>query len=253
MRFGLCGKITQIEDAEQLGFEYLEVALNGIATMSEEDFQKELMNVRKSRIRVEKCNLLFPKTMSLLQQTEEQLAEMQHYLETAFTRMQQLGADLVVFGSGKSRNLPTDMPFCEGFGKLVAITRLTADIAEKFGITIAIEGLNRDETNMVNTLIEGAMLVSAVDKKNVHMVVDMFHMAKNNENFNEIVMIKDFAHAHIAIRGTRGFPVERDCDTDAFFAALRQIGYDGTMSIEGKTENLKKDALASLQIIRSYA
>ncbi|AEV29591.1 sugar phosphate isomerase/epimerase [Sphaerochaeta pleomorpha str. Grapes] len=252
MRFGLCGKISQIDEAEKLGFEYLEVPLNGLAAMTEEEFNQACNQVNQAKIKVERCNLLFPKTLALLQLNEKQQMEMLDYLETAFSRMHRLGADIAVFGSGKSRNLPSFMSYREGFERLVAVTRKTADVAAKYGITIAIESLNHDETNMLNTLIEGEMLVSVVSKDNVKLLSDMFHMVKNNEDFAEITMIREIVHTHIAIRDTRCYPVQCDPDIDAFFAALHQIGYQGTMSIEGKTEHMQEDSIRSLNTLRSY-
>lgn len=252
MRFGLCGKISQIAEAEKLGFEYLEVPLNGLASMTEEEFSLSCEQVDRAGIKVERCNLLFPKTMALLEQDERQQREMQDYLETAFARMRRLGADIAVFGSGKSRNIPASLGYREALGRLVAVTRTTADIAAKYGVAIAIETLNHAETNLLNILTEGEMLVTMVAKDNVKLLADMYHMVKNNEDFAEIVMIKEIVHTHIAIRDTRGYPVECDPDIDAFFSALHQIGYTGTMSIEGKTEHFEEDSIRSLKTMRSY-
>jgi sugar phosphate isomerase/epimerase len=40
-------------------------------------------------------------------------------------------------------------------------------------------------------------------------------------------------------------------ELEAFFAVLKKIGYDGTMSIEGNSDNFERDALMGLNVLRS--
>jgi sugar phosphate isomerase/epimerase len=49
----------------------------------------------------------------------------------------------------------------------------------------------------------------------------------------------------------RGFPVQATSEVAAFFDALKKVGYNGTMSIEGKAQDLEKDAGMSLRALRS--
>ena len=86
------------------------------------------------------------------------------------TRVQRMGGKIAVFGSGKSRNRPADMSYDSAFRRLVRLTRMTGEIAVQYDVTIVIEPLNRNETNMINSLGEGACLSAAVDHPRVRLL-----------------------------------------------------------------------------------
>ena len=82
MRFGLCGKSDIWDLAEQLGFDYIELPLNWVASMDEPSFQTLLEESGRHRIKSERMNLLYPKTMQLFAVDGN---EEQAYLEKAFS------------------------------------------------------------------------------------------------------------------------------------------------------------------------
>ena len=152
MRFGLCTDIRNVLEVQEVGFDYIDGKLNQFALWSQEDFDSVLERFRQASIRMERCSLLFPKTMVVIGERYNE-AEMRSYLETAFCRMDALGCKLVVFGSGKSRIVPEGMRWQDAYRQLVAVTRIIGEIAAKHGICVAIEPLNRAETNFINRLM----------------------------------------------------------------------------------------------------
>ena len=250
MKIGLCTGLENLELVRRLGFDYIECAVSGIAALSDDDYQKALAAVKASPIKVERANVLFPGTIKLFGPDKDQKL-IDEYLEKAFTRIAAMGAKAVVFGSGKARAIPMDVSFGRGYRELVAATRHIGDIAGKHGLCVAIEPLNRDESNCVNSVKEGAMLEADADSPHVGLLADLYHMLKENEKMENILAVKALKHTHIALLEGRGFPVRAAEEAKAFFDALRKIGYDGTMSIEGRTENLEKDAALGLEVLRS--
>lgn len=250
MRIGLCAKLDFWDLAEELGYDYLEFPANQLGTMDDEEYARLCALQTSHRMKIERCNLLYPKAMTLIGSGKSGDDAVLSYAERLFARMQTLGIPLVVFGSGKSRMCPEGEDRGKAFDELVAITCAVADIAKGHHITLAIEALNKAETNMINTLMEGRAFARAVDKDNVSMLVDMFHIVKDDGDMDDILALDKIVHAHIAIRGTRGYPVVEDTDICAFFAALHAKGYDSTLSIEGKTDNMAKDAKDALALLR---
>jgi len=250
MRFGLCTGIENLKMAENLGFEYIECTVAGVAGMSDEDFEKAVAAVKAAKIKVERVNVLFPGTMKLLGPEKDQKA-VDSYLEKAFARVSALGAKAVVFGSGKVRSIPETIPFRQGYRELVAATRQIGAIAGNHGLTIVIEPLNRGESNCINSVKEGAMLEADVDSPCVALLADLYHMLKDNESMDSITAVKQLKHTHVALLEGRGFPVRVTKELEEFFGALKAINYTGTMSIEGKAENLEKDSAQSLTVLRS--
>ena len=249
MKFGLCTGSENLEMAARLGFDYIECTVTSIEAMSSDDYNSFRSKVNQSSVKVERCNTLFPGTIRLVG-PEADKSKITAYLEKAFPRVKALGGNVVVYGSGKSRMFPSDMAYTDAFRELINVTRLTGQIAAEYGLTIAIEPLNRGETNCVNSLKEGAMLEAAADLLSVGLLADLYHILKEKEPFENIVSVKNLKHTHIALLEGRAFPTVRNSDVEAFFNALKQIGYNETMSVEGNADNLEKDAAAALKVLR---
>ena len=143
------------------------------------------------------------------------------------------------------------MAYRDAFKELIKVSHLIGEVAEKFGITVVIEPLNKEETNCINSVREGAMLEACVDHHSVELLADLYHMLKDKEPMDNILMVKKLKHTHIALLEGRAFPTVADKDVEAFFKALKTIDYSGTMSVEGKADNLEADAAAALKTLHS--
>ena len=250
MRIGLCTGLENLELTSRLGFDYIECAVSGIASLSDGEYEKALAAVNASSISIERMNVLFPGTIKLLGPEKNQKL-IDEYLEKALTRAAALGAKTVVFGSGKARMIPDAVPFRQGYRELVEAAKRIGAIAGNHGLVIAIEPLNREETNCINSLKEGAMLEADVDSPSVGLLADLYHMLKENENLENILAVKHLKHTHIALLEGRSFPTKATKEVETFFDMLNRINYSGTMSIEGRAENLENDAASSLKVLRS--
>ncbi|HPZ16493.1 MAG TPA: sugar phosphate isomerase/epimerase family protein [Sphaerochaeta sp.] len=250
MRFGLCTDVRNIGEVAALGFDYLEAKLNQVALLEEAEFEAICREVEKAPIRVERCCLLLPKSMSVIGASYDEEA-LTAYLETAFSRMKRLGADLVVFGSGKSRAFGPELSYQEAFTQLVGVTRLIGEVAARHGVTIAIEPLNRKETNLINTLGEGAALQAAVNLPNVGLLADAYHLRSECEPLSRIGETAPLMHTHIALLEGRRYPTEASDEVAEFFASLKAASYDGTMSIEGSSDDYQGDGKKALAVLRS--
>lgn len=249
MKIGFCAKPDQIGPVAAAGFDYIEPPVNYIAGLSETEFSACLSAVRASAIPAPSFNLLFPKTVLLLAEdtADEQIAA---YLHGALARVRDLGGRIAVFGSGKSRNRPEGMPYDAAFRRLAQVTRLTGDIAGQYGVTIVIEPLNRSETNMINSVGEGACLAAAVDHPQVRLLADYYHVAVENQPVSDIERVSGIAHAHIATAAGRRVPVEADGGYAEMFAAMKRTGYQGLISVEGKSDDLAADGPVSVRLLK---
>lgn len=249
MRFGLCADIRNVLEVQDAGYDFIDGKLNQIALWSREEFDQTLELFKKARIKMERCSLLFPKSMVIIGRQYEEKA-MRDYLEVAFSRMNALCCDMVVFGSGKSRFVPEGMSWQCAYTQLVEVTKLIGKIASSFNIKVAIEPLNRAETNLINSLAEGAALQADVKLPNVGLIADSYHMWQEGEDMGRILTCAPFMHTHIAMKGTRFYPVEATDEVRQFFSLLKESGYDGTMSIEGKSDDWKADSVRALEVMR---
>lgn len=250
MLFGVCADLEKAPAVRAAGFDYLEPPLNKVAAYPENEFAERCALVESTGLPCPSFSLLYPKTLQLLgpETTETEITQ---YLHTAFARMERLGGKIAVFGSGKSRSRPDAMPYADALRRLIGLFRLTGAIAAQYGVTVVAEPLNRAECNMLNSMAEAAALCAAVDRPNVRMLTDYYHVMKDGEPLGDIGRLGDFAHAHIAAKAGRRYPLqEQGEDYRRFFEELKAIGYAGNMSVEGKTEDMAADGPLALALLR---
>ncbi len=132
------------------------------------------------------------------------------------------------------------------FALVVKNLKPLAKYAEKKGIMLCIEPLNRFETDFLNTCDQGLKLVKAVGSKAVTLHLDTFHM--NIEEKNQAAAIlkagKNLTHFH-ACGSDRGTPGGDHIDWPPIVAALKKIGYKGDIVIESFTTDVKVIARAA--------
>jgi D-psicose/D-tagatose/L-ribulose 3-epimerase len=181
---------------------------------------------------------------------EQQLA----YVRKAFDRVSRLGVKTVIFGSSGARNFPEGFPKDEAFRQLVDFCKRIAPEARSRGITVSIEPLRKQESNIINSAAEGLELVEAVADSGVELMIDYYHLAVEKEDPAIVLRAKDhIRHLHIANPAGRVFPLQPDESEYApFFAALRQVGYKGRISVEASTKDFPKEAPLAIALLRKF-
>lgn len=122
----------------------------------------------------------------------------------------------------------------EGLWKrAVAGMQKVGDEADRLGITIALEVLNRFETLLVTDAAEGVKFCKDVNRKSVKVLLDTFHMNIEEDDIPAAIRATgDFlAHLHVG-EGNRKLPGMGHLDWKAIGAALRDINFDGMVVME---------------------
>jgi D-psicose/D-tagatose/L-ribulose 3-epimerase len=111
--------------------------------------------------------------------------------------------------------------------------RRVADYSASSGVVLAEEVVNRFELYHVNTLDQGIRLVDEVGHPNCRLHLDTFHAHIEEKNTADAIRRAGdrIAHVHIS-ENDRGVPGTGSVAWDATFEALRDIGYDGWLTVE---------------------
>jgi D-psicose/D-tagatose/L-ribulose 3-epimerase len=146
-----------------------------------------------------------------------------------------LGARIVVgaFCGAGGRTLLSPAGREESLKRGAAELHAIGELAGEVDATIAVEGLNRYENNLVNTLEDVVDLVQRADHPRVRAVLDLFHASIEQADLGR--SIRD-AGAHIvhchAVDNTRGAPGSGHVAWAEVTGSLRDAGYDGAFVIE---------------------
>ncbi|MBM3709837.1 MAG: sugar phosphate isomerase/epimerase, partial [Actinobacteria bacterium] len=118
--------------------------------------------------------------------------------------------------------------------------------AEKYGVNIALEPLNRFETDFLNICSDAVRLVKDVGSKNLKIHLDAFHM--NIEEKNSAIAVLDAAdllYMFHASENDRGAPGTGQVHWKSIADALKRIKYDKWVVIESFTPDNKVIAKAA--------
>ena len=246
VELGVCAGSEELGKAEKWGFDYLEPAAAAIAAMSGAEFERFREQVLASRLRCLSFNSLI-RTMQVVGPTAN-LDAVSTYLDTTLARCRQLGARVVVWGSASSRNIPTGHSQEQTWEEIERFLLRAGEIAKAHEVVIGIEPLRKQESNIINTGAEALRLVDEVKHPNVKMIIDYYHMRAENEDPEILLRAREHvAHLHFANPNGRRWPraAGEDPEYGRFFGLVRQIGYRGGLSIEGRG-TFEEDGAASL-------
>lgn len=115
----------------------------------------------------------------------------------------------------------------------VAAMQRLADYAADKGININLEVVNRYETNIINTGIEGLAFLDEVNRENAYLHLDTYHMNIEEDGMEKSILAAQdrLGFVHIG-ESHRGYLGTGNVNFKAFFAALKKIDYQGPITFE---------------------
>ena len=176
---------------------------------------------------------------------EESLA----YLRATLALCEQWGARLLVgpcySAVGKRRHVPPEQRKLE-WERAVLGLRRAGELAAAHGVTLAVEPLNRFETDLVNTAEQLMRLLGDVAHPAVKGHLDTFHMNIEEQDLAAAVrrVGPDLVYVD-ASESDRGTPGSGQVDWDGLARGLSEIGYAGDCVIESFTPECRTIAAAA--------
>lgn len=114
-----------------------------------------------------------------------------------------------------------------------AMKRL-ADLAAAYGITLNMEVLNRFEGYLLNECAECVEYVKAVDRPNVKVMLDTFHMNIEEDSITAAIQLAGglLGHVHVGEANRRPPSPQGRMPWKEIGAALQSVGYNGNVVME---------------------
>lgn len=124
-------------------------------------------------------------------------------------------------------------PKAEEYQRSAEVLRAAGDYAQQAGVMLVPEAINRFECYLCNTMAQLRSLIELTDHPNVRAMFDTHHA--NIEEKSQVAAIKTIApvlvHVHLS-ENDRGTPGSGHINFREALVTLKEVGYDGWMTVE---------------------
>jgi D-psicose/D-tagatose/L-ribulose 3-epimerase len=108
-------------------------------------------------------------------------------------------------------------------------------------LTIALEPLNRFESDLVNTAEDVMRLIADINHPAAKVMLDGFHMSIEERNVEQAITTVGDKLIHLQVsENYRGIPGTGQTPWQSLRNGLEKIGYKGAVSIESFTPDIKE-------------
>lgn len=257
MKIGVCTGLDNIQLAAECGFDFVECGASWLAGLSDEEYQGWLSRKESFPIPVLCCNGFLPASVPITGPAADAWQQ-NTYVDKTFARASALGVKTVVFGSSRARNVPHGADYTQAWRQIVDFLRRCIPYCEQYGITIAIEPLNRWEANIVHLVSEAQLLAAMVNHPRIAVLGDTYHMDCSAEPFSALTHAGALLrHVHISYpmvaERTRIFPAPGDgCpDYAEVIAILKAMDYQGDISVEAGCRDFAAEGKAAAECLKA--
>lgn len=253
IRVGICRSWSEHKRLMELGFDFCEDNVRRLLVPDKPDetFENSAATVSPSDFPIRSCNGFFPEQIKLVgPQVDADRAV--NWAATACRRAARLKIPVLVLGSGGARRIPDGFARGEAERQFVELARRMGRAASAHGVVIAVESLNRGETNFLNRLTEVAEVVREVGEPGFQGVADLYHMAREDEGPDSLANAAGCVrHCHIAEKAKRTAPGTDGDDFRPYFRELKRAGYAGVLSLECGWQEFERQAPDAIRVIRT--
>ena len=141
---------------------------------------------------------------------------------------------------GKARMVTQEQRKVE-WERAVTNLRKVCRMAQDKGLMIALEPLNRFESDLVNTAEDVMRLIKDINHPSAKVLLDGFHMAIEEPDLEKAIVTAGDKLIHVQVsENYRGTPGTGQTPWQAFKGGLEKINYSGVVSIESFTPEIKE-------------
>jgi sugar phosphate isomerase/epimerase len=246
MRFAICNEIFRewkLEDtlayAAGLGYAAVELApftlADSVTAISGAERQRIRAAAERNRIEIAGIHWVLVKPEGLyLNHPDSTLRERTgRYFCGLVDFCADVGGKVMVVGSPKQRNVLPGVPLGQATDWAEETFREAVERAEQRQVTICFEPLAPAETNFINTAEEALRFAARFHSAHFRIILDVKAMCSEAKPIPQIIRESSphFAHFHANDKNMKG-PGFGDVDFIPIAQALKEVGYDGYVSVE---------------------
>ncbi|MGM0365364.1 MAG: sugar phosphate isomerase/epimerase family protein [Actinomycetota bacterium] len=231
---------------KSMGFDGVEIALEKEGDI---DYKATLDKLKENNL--ECCSIcgLFGPDRDIRGPNQEYVENGIDYIKMCLDACQKLDCNLFVgpaYSSVGRANMESEEDRKTQWKTAVESLKQVAEYAEKKGVYIAIEPLNRFETDFINICRDAVRMVEDVGSDMLKIHLDTFHMNIEEKSSKQAILdAGNLLYLLHASENDRGTPGTGQVRWDEVAQALREIGYEKYVVIESFTPDVKVIARAA--------
>jgi sugar phosphate isomerase/epimerase len=246
MKFAICNEIFQgwrlgptFQHAAKVGYDAVEIApftlANSVTEIPAAERQKAREAAQDAGIVVSGIHwvLVKPEGLYINHPDAALRVRTSRYFCDLVDFCADVGGRFMVIGSPKQRTVLPGVAVEEAWDWATATFREPVRRAEDRGVTLCLEPLSPAETNFINTAAEAVRFVQQFASPRFRIILDVKAMSSEAKPIPQIIRESwpHFAYVHANDRNLKG-PGFGDVDFKPIAAALKEVGYDGFVSVE---------------------
>jgi len=234
----LCGHLAQ------MGFDVIEICVETPGMLTAPAITKAAAD---AGLAVSVCGAFGP-SRNISSEDETVRAQALDYLRHCIDLAAEVGSPHVAgpmySATGLARPLPPHERLAERERAAEGL-QVAAEYARRAGVTLAIEPLNRYETDMINTVEQGLSLCQAIGAPNVGLMLDTYHLNIEETSVGDAIRLAGDRCLHVqASENQRGIPGAGHVPWQEVKDALDDISYAGSIVIESFIPTIEEIARA---------
>jgi D-psicose/D-tagatose/L-ribulose 3-epimerase len=233
-----------VKKVREMGFDIIEICVEDPATIDASQINEAL---KENDLAATVCGAFGP-DRDASSEDKNVRANAAKYLEACIDAALELGSPFVAgpmySAVGKTRLLSRDERVKQ-WSLAVETLKPVADYAGQRGVQLAIEPLNRFETDFINTVEQGLDFLGRIDAPNVGFLLDTFHMNIEEKDIPGAIRNAGSKVFHFhSCENDRGTPGTGHVEWKEVVSALHDINYQGPVVIEAFTTEITEIARA---------
>lgn len=223
-----------------MGYDMVEIAVEDPGLIDTAAIKEELS---RNNLQVAVCGAFGPGRDLTSDDTALQKEGMQ-YIKDCLHIARQLGAGFfagpMYSAVGKARMVAQEQRRIE-WDRAVQNLRIVCDMAADQGLELALEPLNRFESDIINNVQDLLKLIEDIGHPAARIGLDGFHMNIEEPDVEQAIVAAGDKLIHLQVsENYRGTPGSGQTNWQAYMKGLKKINYQGAVSIESFTPDNKE-------------
>lgn len=246
MRFGICNEIFQDWDIDRAfayaataGYDLVEIApftvCGTVNDLTEGHRQSIVESAKRAGIGISGLHWVLVQTEGLHLTHPDYVVRDRTaaYFVDLVRCCADLGGDRIIVGSPRQRSVLPGVNDEQAWRWATEIFQDAVKAAEDLGVVICFEPLGPGETDFVNTAEEGIRFASQFESPAMSVILDVKAMSTEAKPIPQIIRESagKFQYFHANDKNLKG-PGFGEIDFHPIAAALKEVGYDGVVSVE---------------------